>query len=681
MKNSQIIDIKPVTRIIHQRKPFDVSNEIDSLSSANNGETEYSISLNTKINKLNSIISNLLILSSITLTIFFIIIGLSIFSTINQTKSEIIDKSLSALDNIEAGFLGLAELNVPKANKYFDYSNKDLTIAKAKLSKIEPLAISASVIPMVPNYYQTAKSILEIENSSLEIGQSFSGIIEKFYTTTNDNQENYKNTVSQNYKNISEELSLIEKNIYKIDKKLIPKVYQDKIESFKQKVTIIKKYVLLTEDIAKEMPDILGMYQEKNYLLLLQNNRELRSTGGFIGSFGIASFDKAFMKNFYIKDIYELDDKYSKAVKDGKTNYLNPPYPMNPATTGNWTLRDANLNPDFEEAQKDILNLYYKEIKFSEEKYPLKIDGVIAINTSLLEDVIKVFGEIRIDKYDMILDGKNTLETLQLEIEAGQDKKNNKNPKNILGALNNELMKNISTSDNDKRRALVETVLRNLDEKNIIIFLDNLKMEVLLKDLGWAGEIIETNQKQDYLMIVNNNFGGGKSSQEIEEKITQTIKETEDGKIQKELSIKRTHTSDYRFPYTDPWTKEKKWLIGRNNNYIKIYVPKGSRLIKAEGFGDKIDIFNENDKTVFGGWFSLNPIEEKTVSVEYELPFRLSSFKEYQINLQKQPGSNRSYIETYFQIHDNSYQFKTNLSQKNLFFYGPLNMDKFIYLK
>ncbi len=44
--------------------------------------------------------------------------------------------------------------------------------------------------------------------------------------------------------------------------------------------------------IADRLPSILGKDGRKTYLVLFQNNMELRPTGGFIGSFGLFTFDR-----------------------------------------------------------------------------------------------------------------------------------------------------------------------------------------------------------------------------------------------------------------------------------------------------------------------------------------------------------------------------------------------------
>jgi hypothetical protein len=195
--------------------------------------------------------------------------------------------------------------------------------------------------------------------------------------------------------------------------------------------------------------------------------------------------------------------------------------------------------------------------------------------------------------------------------------------------------------------------------------------------LGWSGKMLKLNTDEDYLMVVNNNLGGGKSSSEIKENIIQNIN-LGNNEIVKEVVITREHTSDYRFKYYDPWAKQDRWLVGRNNNYTKIYVPQGSELIESNGTEEDVEILTENDRTVFGFSLSLDPLEKRSVSIKYKLP--ISTKDGYRLTIQKQPGSIPSYLETNFTNLKNL-DVQTNLERNNNQYTGYLSMDKFIYLQ
>ena len=105
------------------------------------------------------------------------------------------------------------------------------------------------------------------------------------------------------------------------------------------------------------------------YVVLLQNNYELRATGGFVGSYAVVDFKNGI--NVYVKDIYDADGKLP--------GHVEPPYPIQEAfLQGWWKLRDSNWKVDYPSAAADIN-------WFLEQGGEKNIDGIIAVNMELFK--------------------------------------------------------------------------------------------------------------------------------------------------------------------------------------------------------------------------------------------------------------------------------------------------------
>src|SRR4030042_5849513 len=87
--------------------------------------------------------------------------------------------------------------------------------------------------------------------------------------------------------------------------------------------------------------------QPRTFLILLQNNQELRPTGGFMGSYAILKTQDFKLKDLKVEDIYETDGKVSA--------HINPPAPIQEAFhLGTWRLRDANWDPNFKSTAETL---------------------------------------------------------------------------------------------------------------------------------------------------------------------------------------------------------------------------------------------------------------------------------------------------------------------------------------
>ena len=227
---------------------------------------------------------------------------------------------------------------------------------------------------------------------------------------------------------------------------------------------------------------------------------------------------------------------------------------------------------------------------------------------------------------------------------------------------------------------LLEETERLIREKHVLFYFNDHELANTINKFGWDGRMQETNW--DYLMVVNTNIGGGKSDRVITEEIDHSSQVARDGTITNTVIIKRDHNG----------YKGQRFTGVRNVNWLRIYVPLGSKLISAQGWrvpdqeyfelpkpgwqkdpdvaaaeaGAMIDeasgttIYNENSKTVFANWSMIDPGETATIIIKYILPFKMTvpekpaSWPEqltalwqgdepplipYALAVQKQPGS------------------------------------------
>ena len=125
--------------------------------------------------------------------------------------------------------------------------------------------------------------------------------------------------------------------------------------------------------LVSNLPEILN----KDYVVLLQNNTELRATGGFMGSYARLRFRNGTLQSTKFEDIYEPDGQLY--------GYVKPPAPLDKAfENGSWKLRDSNWDPDFRVSAPQIAWFFSQGGEV--------VDGLVALN---LTTVLKVldFGD------------------------------------------------------------------------------------------------------------------------------------------------------------------------------------------------------------------------------------------------------------------------------------------------
>ena len=152
------------------------------------------------------------------------------------------------------------------------------------------------------------------------------------------------------------------------------------------------------------LPSILGWDEPRRYLVLTQNPAELRPTGGYAGSYGIVTFDKGRITERMFQDVFLLDVPWDYP-------FIKGPQELHDYLLGEqqpWQLADANWAPDFPTSARDAIRLY------ANESGDTDIDGVLAITTYTIDELLKVTGPITLPEHDLtVASGETTLKLLQ----------------------------------------------------------------------------------------------------------------------------------------------------------------------------------------------------------------------------------------------------------------------------
>lgn len=397
-----------------------------------------------------------------------------------------------------------------------------------------------------------------------------------------------------------------------------------------EKLPLIREMVEKAIPFLEVAPTIMGYPEEQTYLFLMQNNTELRPTGGFIGTYGILQLKNADIKQFETDNIYNLD----VPVKDEL--HITPPEPMQRFLgSSQWFMRDSNWNPDFPTTAQKVEEFYHLE------HGPIdQIDGVIAVTPDLIESLLEVTGPITVEGNEY--NYENMTEKLQYEVEVGYraDGASDSERKEVIGTLASDLMSRLMSLPKNQWGDLFSQLVTNLEEKHIMIYSKNEQAQDLVSRLGWGGAIREHDG--DYVMIVDANLAALKTDRVMDKQIEYSVTE-ENGDYIANLTLRYKNDGIFDFFTT------------RYRSYTRIYVPEGSELIETTGFlsNDRISGGSETPatvsldedlhKTVFEGFISVEPQTEDTMTLRYKLPQTVVEQIEsgqYTLYVQKQPGTN-----------------------------------------
>ncbi|MDP2736556.1 MAG: DUF4012 domain-containing protein [bacterium] len=570
--------------------------------------------------------------------ILFLLLLFFLSSQIISLK-QIYDQANQGKTNLEQAVAFARQDDFSQAAKLAKLAESNFNISINKIEEIKNSNL-ISYLPLAINQLNDAEGLLisvQFLSKAVAGGANFGLSLEiltggdKKFNFTKLSPEAKRNVLGKIFESAPElngikaNLDLASLNLEQVNTSGILFPLNDKISQIKKQINeaslILEKAVPLSQMI----PALAGYPSQVNYLVVLQNNDELRPTGGFLGTYGILKIKDGDIVNFDTHDIYHLD-----MPAQSKMN-IEPPEPIKKYLNDKWYMRDANWSPDWPTAAKAIERFYQIESVLNPEAEKIsEFSGVLAITPKLIVDFLKITGPIIVE--GQTYDENNFQDLLQYRVEKGYQVLgvSKWQRKEVIGEISKKLKIKIFDLPPNKWSEIINIVIDNLTAKNLLFYLADNQLENIAVANGWAGEI--KNYYGDYFMVVDANLAALKTDAVMSRSINYKISEGSNGLFSK-LIINYAHNG------------EPDWKTSTYKSYTRVYVPLGSELIKISGYEAKqIDIGSEAGKTWFGFYLTVAPGKINNITLEYKLPSSIMLNSNYGLYIQKQPGKELNYL-------------------------------------
>src|SRR3989344_243521 len=192
--------------------------------------------------------------------------------------------------------------------------------------------------------------------------------------------------ISPQLESISARVTRARDELDKIDAQRYPetvmgKNIRGKIIGFQDSANSMASLVGQAKPLIDLLPALLGNPDRKTYMLLFQNDNELRPTGGFLTAYAYLQVTKGKIVPLNSFNIYDLDARFGKNI--------TPPEPIiKYLADKRWNLRNMNMSPDFK-VSMDTFSKYIRDIN----GLPT-IDGIIALDNEIPVKLLDILGTI-----------------------------------------------------------------------------------------------------------------------------------------------------------------------------------------------------------------------------------------------------------------------------------------------
>ncbi|MDO8512676.1 MAG: DUF4012 domain-containing protein [bacterium] len=562
--------------------------------------------------------------------------------------------------HLTLGLKAIAGSDVDAGKEELDQATKLFTDAQEQLDSSTNIALRLLAKLDPKARLDSGENLLLAGKQLSALGDDAAQLVQLFRQPKTDNQSltDLLEKSQPLVKSLAEQLNKIDGEIKDINPSVLPSEIQGDLLQLQKSVHLLAQVIESYLDSHEVLNMLLGAKQDRQYLFLFENNRELRPGGGFIGSFALANLSKGGVKKVKVDTIYNPDGQ----LRD----FIIPPTPLK-KITDRWFSRDGNWFADFRTNAQKVATLF-------EKSGGPTVDGVIAITPSVLQQMLRVTGPIPMPDYNLTIDANNVIDETQRLVTYDYDKEEN-NPKAFISDLMPEVMSRVTKLPQDRWGDLASVFGDSLKQKQLLIWFRDIDAQTRIEKLGWGGKIEDA--KSDYLMRVEANIGGHKTDELMDQSVKYDVSFNDTGEAMATLITTRHHKGSING--RPGWNPDEDWFQKNNVIYERTLVPKGSVLLEAVGFTKTADVptpyvnkadyktfvqdadvaelekdsttvingtvvSEESGKTSFGNWIVTKPGETTVTIYKYRLPatqnlsINKNGLLNYQLLSQQQPG-------------------------------------------
>ena len=384
----------------------------------------------------------------------------------------------------------------------------------------------------------------------------------------------------------------------------------------------IKKQTTTWLQLDTQLEELLGLKSEKTYFLVLQDNQELRPTGGFIQAIAMIKVSKGIMTDRLVFNTNQLDGKVL-----GKLNA--PPEIESLLGETELHLRDANWDPDFQYTAKKI-------DWFLKEALNQPVDGIIAFNYTTFQQLLKDIGPVVVANYDETIDANNLFDRLKYH---ANEEKEQLLVENFHVSLLDSWLSVFAQTPREKLASLNKTLYKEFEARQAIAYFPNAETQAAFEELGWSGKLINPECPVQFSQIctinslyqVEANIGVNKVNPYVSRQVSHTIQIKDDEIIHQ----RQIHYVNKAYSQV--------WPLGTYKAYVRFYLDDGANIqtikINEQPVPEE-DILSylDHNRQVAGVVIGVPPGEELDLSIFYSTQAEIGPDQSYFFYDQSQPG-------------------------------------------
>lgn len=618
------------------------------------------------------------------LTIIFIVAGLGLIFVV--TPAQRVSNSANVIEEQLVNLLkDFEDKDLSNIDSYFENINNELDTIDGELSKFDFLSTLELTSGYYNNFKVAKKSIRKTQDLVDKTLPDFKEILalSGFKVDTeglievkdSDEKDGALTLILREmtrylklYNDIEPDIIDILDDFKDIDPQYLPNVGgYDLKGGYDSLINLSEEFPKTSEKVVsflENLPKLVGSNEEASYLLILQNETEMRSSGGLLTAYGHMSLkDGEFGDDIFLSDMWNM--QYDLWEVGFPMPYLNIYGQLLLMELGcgaaELRVQDAGIYPDLN-VTSNMVEDYYDIVKpYFPDKYP-EYDYIFTLNLTFATNLIKLIQPLEVEGY-----GEVDAEGLYDFIKGETDK-------NIPDDIRKDIIKVIANASKEKFLELpleklpevLSVIIKSFQSRDIAInSTKDPEIQEYLDTYGMSGRI-DKKFEGDYFQLSEAQNCALKLNKFIRDEVTQNVYINDNGGISRDVNVKWLQTKVYEDGLEKQYSPS---LAFSYRAWVRVIAPSGVLEFDSDGYQksgyvgyfpqyyhDSIMQKQVSDNVIqfdHRRFSESDPVFRDDLNVSYSLPDSINyneNGNKYELLIQKHPG--KSWGEKYvFNIH------------------------------
>ena len=412
-----------------------------------------------------------------------------------------------------------------------------------------------------------------------------------------------------------------------IDQQYLLPVLRDELTGFDARLNRAADEAAAAAEAAAVAPAIFGADEPRRYFLAIQNNAELRATGGFLGNYGELVAEDGSLRLGRIGRHEDLN-KAGPPVKvlDAPDDYLERYNPFEVAST--W--ESVNLSPDFPTVARVIAGLY-------PQSGGRAVDGVVGVDPVGLAALLKMTGPVTVKNWPEPITAENvvdvTLNRAYVTFEGRREERID-----FLSTVAAAVVEALRRAQLGSTARIVAALSDASRGGHLSVWFTRPEEQALADRLGIAGRVAPIDS--DSLLVVNQNAAGNKIDYYLNRTTSYDVQLRPVGEqlaVSSRVRVRMENDAPDTLPRYVIGPYDQRFKAGENRTFISVYSPLDLQSATLDGRPLDLKGADELGRRVYSSFLSIPARATSTLELQLEGEVDALPGGWYELDLLHQP--------------------------------------------